>query len=189
MLAAIAVVSIFFSPAFTDVGYRPRQPIAFSHKLHAGDLEVDCRYCHVSVEVAAVASIPPTATCMNCHSLVGGASERLAAVRDSREAGESIRWIRVHKLPDYAYFDHGVHVRGGVGCISCHGDVAAMDEIEQVRPLSMRWCLDCHRDPVPSLVPRDQVTRARPRPSDSTSVDPHAGRRPAPPSDCSGCHR
>lgn len=187
-IAGIALISTFFSPAFTDVGYRPRQPVPFSHKLHAGDLEIDCRYCHTSVEVSAVASIPPTQTCMNCHSLVGRNSATLAAVRDSLEAGEPLRWIRVHKIPDYAYFDHGAHIRVGVGCVSCHGDVTAMDEIEQVQPFSMRWCLDCHRDPAPSLRPRDQVMRPRPLRLDARTLA-RVEHRLAPPSDCSGCHR
>lgn len=188
-LVAVATIWYFFSPAFTDVGYRPRQPVPFSHKLHVGDLEVDCRYCHTSVEVAVVASIPPTQTCMNCHSLVGRRSQMLAAVRESWEAGEPIRWVRVHKLPDYAYFDHGAHLRVGVGCVTCHGNVAAMDEIQQVQPLSMRWCLDCHRNPVPSLLPRDQVTRSSPRRADVRSISVTVGHPLAPPSDCSGCHR
>jgi hypothetical protein len=188
-LAGVAIVWFFFSPAYTDVGYQPRQPVPFSHTLHAGDLDVDCRYCHASVEIAAVASIPPTQTCMNCHVLVGRSSDTLAAVRDSLGAGEPLRWIRVHKLPDYAYFDHGAHVRAGVGCVSCHGDVATMDEIQQVQPLSMRWCLDCHRDPVPSLLPRDQVTRSGPPRADATSIAASVGHPLTPPSDCSGCHR
>lgn len=186
-LVAGAAVWYFFSPQFTDVGYRPRQPVAFSHKLHAGELNVDCRYCHAAVEIAAVASVPPTATCMKCHSLVARRSDALAAVRDSFEAGEPIHWIRVHKLPDYAYFNHGAHVRVGVGCVNCHGDVTRMDEVQQVKPLSMSWCLDCHRDPAPSLGPLDQVTRVAA--SQSTALAPSTAHAVAPPTDCSGCHR
>ena len=189
-LVAIVTVWYFFSPQFTDVGYQPRQPVAFSHTLHAGELNVDCRYCHAAVEVAAGASIPPTATCMKCHSLVARRSDALVAVLDSLESGEPIRWIRVHKLPDYAYFDHGAHVRVGVGCASCHGDVTRMEEVRQVKPLSMSWCLDCHRNPGPSLVPLDQVTRVEPdRSSLGGAIGSSTTRAVAPPTDCSGCHR
>lgn len=173
LIASIAVVWYFFSPAFTDVGYQPRQPVPFSHRLHAGELEVDCRYCHAAVEVARVASVPPTQTCMNCHALVARNSDQLAVVRESWESGEPIHWVKVHQLPAYAYFDHSPHVAAGVGCVSCHGDVTRMEEIRQVQPLSMSWCLDCHLDP----------TRAATR-----SVGA-SGRQTIPPRDCSGCHR
>lgn len=189
MFVGITVVWYFFSPAFTDVGYRPRQPVPFSHKLHAGELDTDCRYCHASVETSPVASIPPTQTCMNCHSLVARSSGKLLSVRDSLETGEPIHWIRVHKLPDYSYFDHGAHVRVGVGCVSCHGDVTEMEEIQQVQPLSMSWCLDCHSNPARSLLPLDQVTHPIPRRADATTNGASLGHPLTPPSDCSGCHR
>ncbi|NQT36689.1 MAG: cytochrome c3 family protein [Planctomycetes bacterium] len=146
------------SPYTTDVGYEPIQPVPFSHAQHAGDLGIDCRYCHTTVETAARAAIPPTATCMNCHLRVGAAIESLELVRQSYSQGTPIHWIRVHDLPDFAYFDHSAHVSRGVGCVSCHGRVDRMERVSQVEPLSMGWCLDCHRHPEPHLRPKDKVT-------------------------------
>jgi len=170
-LFGIFIVWYGFSPAYTDVGYMPRQPIPFSHALHAGELELDCRYCHTRVEVSRVASLPPSRTCMNCHSLVARDAESLAPLRESVEAGEPLHWVRVHKLPDYAFFDHSVHIGAGVDCERCHGDVAHMEEIKQARPLSMRWCLDCHRHP-PSELEVD---------SSPTAITTRT--------DCTACHR
>src|SRR5688572_19352373 len=144
----------YFSPEFTDVGYRPQQPVPFSHKLHAGDMGMDCRYCHNTIEKAAHAAIPASQTCMNCHSLVKTDSPRLKLVRDSYETGEPIPWVRVHQLPDYAFFDHRPHLAAGVGCSSCHGRIDKMPVVEMAKPLSMGWCLDCHRDPEPELRPK-----------------------------------
>ncbi|MFQ5789282.1 MAG: cytochrome c3 family protein [Acidobacteriota bacterium] len=182
----------YFSPEYSDVGYMPRQPVPFSHALHVGELKMDCRYCHASVELSPVATIPPTETCMNCHSLVSRDSDKLALVFQSIETGEPIHWIRVHKIPDYAYFNHSVHFRSGIGCFSCHGNVAEMEEIRQVEPLSMRWCLDCHRQPDEQLRPGDQVTNPAPS-SVSDQIAFASGFRQQhpidPPTDCSGCHR
>lgn len=191
-LAAASGMAYFFSPEFTDVGYRPRQPVAFSHKLHAGELEIDCRYCHVAVEVSPLASVPPTRTCMNCHALVGRDEESLAPVRESLETGEPLRWVRVHRLPDYAYFDHSAHLRAGVGCSSCHGNVAEMEETTQTEPLSMSWCLDCHRDFHPHLRPRERLTDPRWQPPQNqlTLARTRAAElRLDPPTDCTACHR
>ncbi|HVS03376.1 MAG TPA: cytochrome c3 family protein [Thermoanaerobaculia bacterium] len=200
LLAAVAVLGglvtlgvwYYASPEFTDVGYRPQQPVAFSHRLHAGELEISCLYCHTTVERAAVASVPPTQTCMNCHQLVGRDLESLEPVRASAASGRPIFWKRVHKVPEYAYFPHAPHVAAGVGCSSCHGDVAAMDRVMQVAPLSMGWCLDCHRDPTPHLRAEDEVTdTAWEPPSDQATVGARllAERRLAPPEDCGACHR
>lgn len=191
-LLAIGFVAYFFSPRYTDVGYRPHQPVAYSHKLHVGDLGLDCRYCHASVEVSPVANVPPTQVCMNCHGLVKRDSPLLEAVRESARSGRPLRWVRVHNLPDYAYFDHSVHVRAGVGCVSCHGRIDGMDEVMQVEPLSMSWCLDCHRNPAPHLRPAEEVTRMDwfP-PSDQIELGREIVRTKnlQPPVDCSGCHR
>jgi hypothetical protein len=180
------------SPRYTDVGYRPHQPVPYSHKLHVGELGLDCRYCHVSVEVSPVANVPPTRTCMNCHKLVARDSEKLAPIRESEASGFPMRWIRVHHLPDYAYFNHAAHVRAGVGCVTCHGRIDEMEEVMQVQPMSMGWCLDCHRNPAPNLRPRDQVTNMRWSPPDdqlelAAVLIAENGIRP--PVDCSGCHR
>lgn len=194
-LAAIVVplfVWYYFSPKYTDVGYQPRQPVPYSHKLHVGELGLDCRYCHAGVEVAAIASVPPTKVCMNCHKLVKSDSELLAPIRASFQSGTPMRWVRIHKIPEYAYFDHSVHIGAGVGCSSCHGDIAQMEEVQQAKPLSMGWCLDCHRNPDPYLRPPDQifVTDWQP-PEDQLAFAEQVRqtRKIAPPEDCSACHR
>ncbi len=190
--AAIFVVWYWFSPYYTDVGYRPEQPVPYSHKLHAGDMGIDCRYCHNTVEQAAHAAIPPTSTCMNCHEQVKTDSLRLRKVRESYETGEPIEWIRVHQLPDYAYFNHSAHVGAGVGCASCHGRVDKMVVVEMKQPLSMGWCLECHRNPTPNLRPLDQVTNMDWNPeveSYDPKRDPDRKRQVNPPLHCSGCHR
>lgn len=182
----------WFSPNFTDVGYRPIQPVAFSHALHAGDLGMDCRYCHNTVEVAARAAIPATATCMNCHAQVRTDSAKLAKVRDSYETGAAIEWVRVHQLPDYAYFNHAPHIAAGVGCASCHGRIDQMDVVTLSKPLSMSWCLECHRNPTPNLRPLDKVTQMDWDPAAANydpTTDPARARQVNPPKYCSGCHR
>jgi hypothetical protein len=146
------------SPSTMNTGYAPTQPVPFSHKLHAGDLGMDCRYCHSSVEGAAFAAVPPTQTCMNCHDKVRPQSELLSVVQDSWNTGKPIAWTKVHDLPDYVYFDHSAHVTRGIGCTSCHGRVDTMDVVETKEPLSMGWCLDCHRNPEKHLRPRDRIT-------------------------------
>ncbi len=182
----------YFSPQFTDVGYQPKQPVPYSHALHVGELALDCRYCHSNVEVSAVASVPPTQVCMNCHQLVARDSEKLAVIRDSMSSGRPVEWVRIHNVPDYAFFDHSIHVRAGVGCSSCHGDVASMEVVAQVEPLSMSWCLDCHRNPEPHLRPMDQITNTTWQAGKEQSE--LASQRMAdlelrPPEDCGACHR
>ena len=196
LFGAFLIFAIWYwwSPSYTDVGYRPHQPVPFSHALHAGDMGMDCRYCHNTVERAAVAAIPPTTTCMNCHSQVKTDSPRLALVRSSYETGASIPWVRVHQLPDYAYFDHRPHLAGGVGCASCHGRIDGMVVVEMAKPLSMGWCLDCHRNPGPNLRPLDQITNMNWDESPEKAQydytkDPDRKRMPSPPVHCSGCHR
>ena len=144
-LFAIFAVWYWFSPKMTDVGYMPEQPVQYSHELHAGQLQIDCRYCHVGVEKTAKAGVPPTATCMNCHTNIKTRSPKLELVRESYAEDIAIPWIRVHKVADYAYFDHSAHVRVGVGCESCHGRIDTMVEVYQEKPLSMGWCYECHQ--------------------------------------------
>lgn len=195
IVAAVGVVGFFWyygSPKYTDVGYRPDQPVPYTHKTHAGDLGIDCRYCHVAVETQAVASVPPTQTCMNCHTQILPQSDSLKLVRQSWATGEPIRWNRVHKLPDYVYFNHSIHIQRGVGCISCHGNVAQMMKVEQKKPLSMSWCLSCHRNPGPQLRPLDQVTNMNwvtPADQKKWSAEFINKLKIAPPTKCSGCHR
>jgi len=194
ILAIVLVWGVwyYFSPKYTDVGYRPVQPVPYSHKLHAGDLGIDCRYCHTTVEVSAWANVPPTQTCMNCHKLILPESEKLLPVRESYATGKPIEWIRVHHIPDFAYFNHSAHLRAGVGCASCHGNVAQMEVIQQVQPLSMGWCLDCHRKPDMHLRPHDQITNMEwTPPEDQMSFAKRIKEelQIKPPVDCSGCHR
>lgn len=180
------------SPKYTDVGYRPDQPVDYSHKLHAGDLGIDCRYCHTSVETSAVANIPPTRTCMNCHTLVKPDSEKMVKIRESWLTGKPMEWVRVHKIGEYAYFNHSIHINRGVGCISCHGNIAEMEKVTQNQPLSMGWCLDCHRNPAPNLRPVDQVTNMyweKPEDQIEYALKVIKERNINPPTDCSGCHR
>jgi hypothetical protein len=152
------LVGLGFSPKTTDVGYSPVQPVAFSHAVHAGQLGMDCRYCHTTVEKSAFAAIPATQTCMNCHSAVKTESPKLMKVRESVLTGKPIEWVKVHDLPDYSYFNHSAHVNHGVSCVSCHGRVDQMEVVTQVKPLSMGWCLECHREPEKALRPKEEVT-------------------------------
>jgi hypothetical protein len=198
LLAAIACVVIgivgafwyWGSDKFWRVGYAPIQPVPFSHKLHAGDLGLDCRYCHSSVERAPFAAVPPTQTCMNCHAKVKTDSPLLALLRTSATSDAPIPWVRVHDLPDHVYFDHSAHLAAGVGCSSCHGRIDQMARVTQKLPLTMGWCLSCHRDPAPHLRAATELTQMdwQPRP---LVTDAHLanGRTAAPPVHCSGCHR
>ena len=192
LLAVVGFFWYFGSPKFTDAGYRPKQPVPYSHKLHAGDLAMDCRYCHNFIEVSARANIPPTQTCMNCHTLIKTDSEKLAVVRGSWSSGKPIEWIRVHKLPDFVFFNHSIHLYAGIGCQSCHGTVTAMEEIMQVEPLSMGWCLNCHRTPDMHLRPPADITSMKWTPAaDQLEMARQIKqeKRIAPPVECSGCHR
>ena len=146
------------SPSTTAVGYSPVQPVPYSHALHAGKLGMDCRYCHSTVEKAAFAALPPTQTCMNCHTKIWDKSEKLKPIRDSWETGKPVEWVKIHNLPQYVYFNHSAHVSHGVGCVECHGRIDRMDVVAQAKPLSMGWCLECHRAPEEHLRPKDQIT-------------------------------
>lgn len=145
------------SPYGTRVGYYIRQPVPFSHKHHVGDDGIDCRYCHTTAEVSSFAGIPPTETCMHCHSQLWTNAEVLAPVRQSWRTDVPIAWNRVHDLADFVFFNHAVHVNNGVGCATCHGRVDRMPLMTKVNSLYMKWCLDCHRNPGPNLRPRSEI--------------------------------
>ena len=155
--ALTGVIGIARSPYSTNQNVTREQPVQFSHKHHVGDDGIDCRYCHTSVETSAVAGIPPTKTCMNCHSVLFSNAGYLEPVRESYRTDQSIQWIKVHRLPDFVYFNHSIHINKGVGCSSCHGQINQMPLVFQASPLLMQWCLDCHRDPAQALRPMDQV--------------------------------
>ncbi len=189
---AVGLLAYFAYPTQFKTGYQPVQPVAYSHKLHAGNLGLDCRYCHVTVESANFAAVPPTETCMNCHLRVKPQSPLLTAVRESYATGKSIPWVKVHQLPDYVYFSHQPHVGAGVSCVSCHGRVDQMVEVRQVKPLTMAWCLDCHRNPAPHVRPAEFVTKLDWQPDrDPAAIGREiiAAKHIAPPVNCSGCHR
>jgi hypothetical protein len=192
LIAVVAGIWYYFSPKFLAVGYRPEQPVLFSHQLHAGQLGVDCRYCHSTVEKTAFAALPSTSTCMGCHNKVLPESPRLKLVRDSYKNNTPISWVHIYALPRYAHSDHSAHVTRGVGCVECHGRVDKMTVVSQATPLSMGWCLECHRNPNPILRPQSEVT--------NMIYDPHASQYDAlqdpkyktnpiqPPESCGACH-
>ncbi len=133
------------------------QPVPFSHDHHVGEVGIDCRYCHTSVETSSFAGIPPTSTCMNCHNELFKDSPMLEPVRESFRNGQPIEWTRVHDVPDYVYFNHSIHVAKGIGCTSCHGEIDEMPITWKAESLKMEWCLDCHRDPASQVRPRSEV--------------------------------
>jgi menaquinone reductase, multiheme cytochrome c subunit len=147
-----------FHSRVTDVGYRPDQPIPFSHKLHAGDNGIKCQYCHNTVERSAHSAVPSTSTCMNCHIAVKSESPKIAKVKESWETNTPIEWRRIHKVPDYVNFNHAAHIRSQIDCASCHGEVETMGVVAQMKPLSMGWCLDCHRNPQEYVVPAREIS-------------------------------
>jgi hypothetical protein len=167
------------------------QPVQFSHKHHNGELGIDCRYCHTQVEETAFAGIPPTQICMNCHAQIWKDAPILEPVRASWRTGESLEWTRVHDLADFAYFNHAAHLAKGVGCASCHGDVTQMNLTYSVAPLSMGWCLDCHRNPELAVRPKDKLFDTTWKADDQVAL----GRKLVdeyhvePRTDCSTCHR
>ena len=156
-LALVAVLAVARSPYLTRQNITREQPVQFSHKHHVGDDGIDCRYCHTGVETSAVAGIPPTKTCMNCHSVLFNTSAYLDPVRESYRADKSIEWVKVHRLADFAYFNHSIHISKGVGCSTCHGQINQMPLVFQANTLLMQWCVECHRNPEPVLRPKDQV--------------------------------
>jgi hypothetical protein len=170
VIAASFVITFYVSRAERDgVGYAPEQPIKFSHKLHAGQMAIDCQYCHVGVEKGRHAVVPSVNTCMNCHAVARKNKPEIIKLTQYYEEGKPLPWKRVHKVPDYAYFNHSVHVNAGITCESCHGNVQEMEVIEQVKPFTMTACLDCHRNPEEQLPYLENVKKG--------------------PDNCAACHR
>jgi hypothetical protein len=156
-LALTGMLVVARSPYITNQRVTREQPVQFSHKHHVGDDGIDCRYCHTSVETSAYAGIPPTKTCMNCHSVLFNNVGYLEPVRESYRTEQSIQWVKVHRLADYVYFNHSIHINKGIGCSTCHGAVNEMPLIFQASPLTMQWCLDCHRNPQVNLRPKEEI--------------------------------
>lgn len=152
-----AVFEYYHTPYWNRIGIRPYQPVLFSHRHHAGELQIDCRYCHTSVETSAFAGMPSTRTCLTCHSQIFTDTPMLRPVVQSAATGEPLHWTRVNSLPDHVYFNHSIHLAKGIGCTTCHGQVGDMPLMAKAHPLSMRWCIDCHRDPAPNLRPHDEL--------------------------------
>ena len=217
LVAAISVVTYYFTPEYWEVGYMPTQPgSGFSHQIHAGKLGMDCRYCHTNVDKSAEANIPPVSTCMGCHTdgMLAPSydpGEKVEFIRTAWEEDASIPWVRIHKLPDYVRnFPHHVHINAGVSCYSCHGQIEAMPIVYQAHSLSMAWCLDCHRgvedatygedDPAKYLVPHDKLTdlewvetvyygeMAGTEAQRVQAAQVLEGIRRAPPENCGACH-
>jgi Cytochrome c7 and related cytochrome c len=172
-----ALAALELSRVGVHRGYAPAQPIAFSHRLHAGDNKVPCLYCHGGARTSRHAGIPPLNVCMNCHSILAKQTVEIEKVKEAVQRGQAIAWVKVHNLPDFVYFNHAQHVTGGVTCASCHGPVETMTRIRQDAPLTMGWCLDCHRKQGPEL--------ARRRRAAGSHEDPNA---PFPGLDCGKCH-
>lgn len=157
LAGAVLLYAYWRSPYLTGQSVVREQPVPFSHKHHAGELGIDCRFCHTSAEVSPFAGIPATETCMTCHSQIWSDSPMLEPVRASYRTGQPLAWTRVHDLPDFVYFNHSVHVSKGIGCATCHGRIDETNLTLKGASLQMIWCLDCHGDPEPKLRPRDEV--------------------------------
>ncbi len=191
-------ITYYFTPKYTRVGYEPTQPVPFQHDLHVQQLGMDCRYCHSFVEIASHSNVPTVQTCMGCHQQVQAQNPKLDAVRAAWNGGKgdgpAVNWVKVHRIPDYAYFNHAVHVNRGVSCYSCHGPVNDMRVVFQHESQSMKWCLDCHRAPENHLRPPDQVFNLAWRPASSQEQHQLGTKFKEewdvnPPTTCGGCHR
>ena len=196
VLGAIATAgaTYYMTPKYTRVGYAPVQPVPYSHALHVGQLGLDCRYCHSNVDKSGYANLPTSQTCMNCHNQVKKDSPLLAVVRNSYETGDPVPWVKVHELPDFAYFNHSIHVNRGVSCVECHGKINEMEVVTHVQPLSMGFCLDCHRNPAIRVREPKNIYDLNSPTIAATSGVP-AGEKFVhdwnikPPQSCTGCHR
>ena len=180
------------SPYNTNVGVPREQPVPFSHKHHVAGIGIDCRYCHTAVEKSSFAGLPPTETCISCHSQIWADAPMLEPVRESFRSGKSLEWTRVHDLPGFVYFNHSIHVNKGIACAVCHGRVDQMPLMYQQNTLFMEWCLECHREPEKFIRPKDKVFDMEYKPSEDQAV---LGARLVKEykvrklTDCSVCHR
>jgi hypothetical protein len=178
LMIALGGALIYAFPSASNQWYAPVQPIPFSHKLHAGDKKIDCRYCHIGVDKSKHASVPALNVCMNCHKVVKTDSPHIQKLTKAYNEGRPIEWIRVHELPDFVAFNHKPHVEAGVSCETCHGDVKNMDILFQASPLTMGWCMNCHRG---DTTPREVLQKFHPDVEDPKGL-------PVAPVNCSTCH-
>lgn len=191
---ATAAVTYYMTPKYTRVGYAPVQPVPFSHAQHVQELGLDCRYCHSDVDKSYHSNVPSSQTCMNCHNQIKTNSAALAPIRESYEKGTPVPWVWIHTTPDFAYFNHSIHVNRGISCVECHGKVNEMDTVTHTQPLSMGFCLECHRDPAAKLRdPKDVFNLDSKRLVDQ-GREADAAKfvhdwKVMPPQSCSGCHR
>jgi menaquinone reductase, multiheme cytochrome c subunit len=185
----VALVAYGVTPQALRIGYQPDQPVPYSHALHAGELGIDCRYCHTTVERAAEAAVPTASICMNCHAVVKKDSDFLLPIREAYAENKPVAWTRVHDLPDYVYFNHQAHVNAAVGCESCHGRVDQMVKVHQAEALTMEWCLECHRDAAPHLRSIENVTKMGYSVPAAERKKALEDNRVSPPTNCSTCHR
>jgi hypothetical protein len=175
-------------------GETVEQTVPFSHEHHVAGLGIDCRYCHTSVEKSAVAGVPPTSTCYNCHKIVWNEAPMLEPVRASYRTGQPLEWTKVHDLPDFAYFNHSIHVAKGMGCATCHGPVHQMRLMRSTQPLQMRWCLECHRNPEKFIRPKEEIYNMTWKAQDQETlgrelVEKYKVRPPEQITSCGTCHR
>ena len=204
IVGALATLAVwyYFTPKYSRVGYQPVQPVHFQHDIHVGQLGLDCRYCHSYVEVSGHSNFPATQTCMNCHRDIQKNNPKLQPVRDSWATGRPVAWVKIHNVPDYAYFNHSAHVNRGVSCVSCHGKVNEMNVVFQDQAQSMGWCLKCHRNPENAVRPIAADTPGGQSPIFNLEWKVPTGMTQAelgkklvrdwkinPPTDCAGCHR
>jgi hypothetical protein len=179
------------TPYNTAEGEEIVQPVMFDHRHHVADDGIDCRYCHYTVDTSPFAGVPPTSLCMNCHAQIWSSSVQLAPVRNSYFTDQPLVWRRVNAVPDFVFFNHSIHVTRGVGCVTCHGRVDHMPAVYKAQPLTMQWCLACHRDPIPYLRPQDHITDMSWNPSEQIAIGAaiFKERKINPPTNCTGCHR
>jgi formate-dependent nitrite reductase cytochrome c552 subunit len=196
VLAAIATagVTYYMTPKYTRVGYAPVQPVPFSHAKHVNEVGMDCRYCHSNVDKSYHSNVPTSQTCMNCHNQIKTTSPLLAPIRESYETGKAVPWVWIHKTPDYAYFNHSIHVNRGVSCVECHGKVNEMDVVTHMQPLSMGFCITCHRAPEARLRDPKDIYNLNSLPlveqgRGQEAKDMIANWKVKAPQSCSGCHR
>jgi hypothetical protein len=186
--------AFYHSPWWSRVGFASDQPVLFSHRHHAAELRIDCRYCHSSVETSPFAGMPPTETCLSCHSQIFGTTALLRPVVVSAETNQPLRWNRVTRMPDFVYFDHQIHVAKGIGCTSCHGAIGSMALTAKGERLDMRQCLECHRDPRPFLRPSAEIflpawTPPADQAARGAALAAHYGLALRHLTNCSTCHR